>query len=86
MSLAKELKLDSLELNSIAIQCEDRNKHVLQKDVIERSFPFKFIGEEVFTSSILSVAEGRNGQAYFSPLVMVKGELMNLRGMDYLLW
>lgn len=64
--LAKELKVEALELNSIVIQSEERSKHVLQKDVIERAFPFKFIGEEVFTSSILSVAEGRQTGLFFT--------------------
>lgn len=64
--LANELKLETLELNSVVIQCGDRSKHVKEKDVIERSFPFKFIGEEVFTSAILSVSVGRQTGIYFT--------------------
>ena len=64
--LAKNLKMEALELNSIVIQSGERSKHILQKEVIERSFPFKFIGEEVFTSAILSVSQGKQTGIYFT--------------------
>lgn len=63
--LAKGLKLDAVELNSIVFQCGERSKHVSQKDVIERKYPFTFIGEEVFTSAILSVSQESQTGIYF---------------------
>ncbi|MGR3218917.1 MAG: GldG family protein [Candidatus Anammoxibacter sp.] len=64
--LAKQLKLESLELNSIVIQSGERSKHVLQKEVIEKSYPFAFIGEEVFTSAVLSVVHGKQTGIFFT--------------------
>ena len=63
---AKKLKLQALELNSIAFQCGERNKHVLQRDVMELAYPFKFIGEEAFTSAILSISEGKQTGVFFT--------------------
>ncbi len=64
--LAKELKLEALELNTVVIQCGELSKHVLQKEVMERAFPFKFIGEEMFTSSVLAVSEGKQTGIFFT--------------------
>lgn len=64
--LAKELKLEALELNSIVIQSGERSKHILQKEVIEKGYPFKFIGEEIFTSAILSVSQGKQTGIFFT--------------------
>lgn len=64
--LGKKLNLEALELNSVVVQCGERSKHILQKEVIEKQYPFKFIGEEVFTSAILSVSQGKQTAIYFT--------------------
>ena len=65
--LAEKLKmnLEELKLNSIIFTCGDKSKHVQQSEVIEREFPFKFKGEEVFTSAVLNVTQGKQTTVYF---------------------
>ncbi len=65
--LAEKLKMDleQLQLNSIIFKCGDKSKHVLQSEVIEREFPFKFKGEEIFTSAILNVTQEKQTTVYF---------------------
>ena len=65
--LAEKLKMDleQLQLNSIIFKCGDKSKHVQQSEVIEREFPFKFKGEEVFTSAILNVTQEKQTTVYF---------------------
>ena len=65
--LAEKLKMDleQLQLNSIIFKCGDKSKHVQQSEVIEREFPFKFKGEEVFTSAILNVTQEKQTTIYF---------------------
>lgn len=65
--LAEKLKMDleQLQLNSIIFTCGDKSKHVPQSEVIEREFPFKFKGEEVFTSAVLNVTQEKQTTVYF---------------------
>jgi hypothetical protein len=65
--LAEKLKMDleQLQLNSIIFTCGDKSKHVKQAEVIEREFPFKFKGEEIFTSAILNVTQEKQTTVYF---------------------
>lgn len=66
--LAEKLKMDlkALQMNSIIFTCGDKSKHVQQSEVIEREFPFKFKGEEVFTSAVLSVTQDKQTNVYFT--------------------
>ena len=66
--LAEKLKMDKkqVELGSIIFACGDNSKHVLLKDVIENEFPFKFKGEEIFTSAIVNVTRGKQTNVYFT--------------------
>ncbi len=66
--LAEKLKMDleELQMNSVIFTCGDKSKHVQQSEVIEREFPFKFKGEEVFTSAVLSVTRGKQTNVYFT--------------------
>ncbi len=65
--LAEKLKMDleQLKINSIVFTCGDKSKHVQQAEVIEKEFPFKFKGEEIFTSSILNVTREKQTNVYF---------------------
>jgi len=65
--LAEKLKMDleQLQLNSIIFTCGDKSKHVKQAEVIEREFPFKFKGEEIFTSAILNVTQEKQTTIYY---------------------
>ncbi len=65
--LAEKLKMDleQLQLNSIIFACGDKSKHVQQSEVIERKFPFKFKGEEIFTSAILNVTQEKQTTVYY---------------------
>lgn len=65
--LAEKLKMDleQLQLNSIIFACGDKSQHVQQSEVIEREFPFKFKGEEIFTSAILSVTQEKQTAIYY---------------------
>ncbi len=66
--LAEKLKMDKkqVELGSIIFACGDSSKHVMLKDVIENEFPFKFKGEEIFTSAIVNVTRGKQTNVYFT--------------------
>ncbi len=66
--LAEKLKMDleQLQINSIIFTCGDKSKHVQQSEVIEREFPFKFKGEEIFTSAVLSVTRDKQTNVYFT--------------------
>ena len=66
--LAEKLKMDleQLQLNSIIFTCGDKSKHVPQAVVIEREFPFKFKGEEVFTAAVLNVTQEKQTTIYFA--------------------
>jgi len=66
--LAEKLKMDleELKMNSVIFTCGDKSKHVQQSEVIEREFPFKFKGEEVFTSAVLSVTRDKQTNVYFT--------------------
>jgi ABC-type uncharacterized transport system. len=66
--LAEKLKMDleQLQINSIIFTCGDKSKHVQQSEVIEREFPFKFKGEEIFTSAVLSVTREKQTNVYFT--------------------
>ncbi len=55
--LTERVKAENIQLNSVIVECGDRAKHIGQSEVIEKEFPFKFKGEEVFTAAILSVTE-----------------------------
>ena len=65
--LAEKLKMDleQLQLNSVIFKCGDKSKHVQQAEVIEKEFPFKFKGEEIFTSAILNVTQEKQTTIYF---------------------
>jgi ABC-type uncharacterized transport system involved in gliding motility auxiliary subunit len=65
--LAEKLKMDleQLKINSIVFTCGDKSKHVQQSEVIEKEFPFKFKGEEIFTSAILNVTREKQTNIYF---------------------
>ena len=66
--LAEKLKMDleELQMNSVIFTCGDKSKHVQQSEVIEREFPFKFKGEEVFTSAVLNVTRDKQTNVYFT--------------------
>ncbi len=66
--LAEKLKMDleQLQINSIIFTCGDKSKHVQQSEVIEREFPFKFKGEEMFTSAVLNVTRAKQTNVYFT--------------------
>jgi ABC-type uncharacterized transport system involved in gliding motility auxiliary subunit len=66
--LAEKLKMDleQLQINSVIFTCGDKSKHVQQSEVIEREFPFKFKGEEIFTSAVLSVTRDKQTNVYFT--------------------
>ncbi len=64
--LAEKLKMDKeqVQLSTIIFACGDSSKHVQLKDVIENEFPFKFKGEEIFTSAILNVTRNKQTNVY----------------------
>ncbi|MCB7128842.1 MAG: GldG family protein [Candidatus Brocadiales bacterium] len=64
--LAARIKAGNIQLNTIIFESGDRAKHVNQSEVIEKEFPFKFKGEEVFTSAILSVTEEDQTSIYIT--------------------
>ncbi len=66
--LAEKLKMDleELQMNSVIFTCGDKSKHVQQSEVIEREFPFKFKGEEIFTSAVLNVTRDKQTNVYFT--------------------
>lgn len=66
--LSEQLKMDleQIQLNSIIFVSGDKSKHVLLTEVIERTFPFKFKGEEVFTSAILNVTQDSQTTIYYT--------------------
>ena len=66
--LSEQLKMDleQLQLNSVVFMSGDKSKHVLLTEVIEREFPFKFKGEEVFTSAILNVTQEKQTTIYYT--------------------
>ncbi|MEE9585018.1 MAG: GldG family protein [Candidatus Brocadiales bacterium] len=55
--LTARIKAENIQLNSIIVECGERAKHIGQAEVIEKEFPFKFKGEDVFTTAILNVTE-----------------------------
>ena len=65
--LSERLKMDleQMELNSIIFSCGDKSRHVKQAEVIERQFPFKFKGEEIFTSAVLNVTQAEQTTVYY---------------------
>jgi len=63
--LAMRLKISDLQLNSVVFECGEQSKHVLQSEVIERQYPFKFKGEESFTEAILNVTQEKQTTIYF---------------------
>ena len=42
--MAKRLKIDALELNTVVFECGEYSKHVPQSDVIEKQYPYEFKG------------------------------------------
>jgi len=74
--LLKELKLDSIEVNSVVVAYGDRSKVIKNADMIEESFrtpynpyseePPKFRGEEEITAAIISVTEEKPTKIYFT--------------------
>src|SRR3990170_6832759 len=62
--LAKRLNLDDLQLNTVVFECGEHSKHVLQNEVIEKQYPFKFKGEEAFTEAILNVTQEKQTAIY----------------------
>jgi hypothetical protein len=62
--LAKRLKIDDLQLNTVVFECGEYSKHVPQSEVIEKQYPFKFKGEEAFTEAILSVTQEKQTAIY----------------------
>ena len=63
--LAKRLNLDDLQLNTVVFECGEHSKHVLQNEVIEKQYPFKFKGEEAFTEAVLNVTQEKQAAIYF---------------------
>lgn len=63
--LAKRLRIDDLQMNTVVFECGDHSKHVPQSEVIERQYPFKFKGEEAFTEAILNVTQEEQTAVYF---------------------
>ena len=72
--LAKRLKMDTFDLNTVIFECGDKAKHVPESDVIEYDYssysrrepaPPKFKGEEAFTSAILAVTQEKQSVLYF---------------------
>ncbi|MCP4364330.1 MAG: GldG family protein [Planctomycetes bacterium] len=64
--LTERIKAENIQLNSVIIECGERAKHVPQAEVIEKEFPFKFKGEEVFTAAILNVTEEEQTYVYIT--------------------
>ncbi len=74
--LAKRLKLDSFQLNSVLFEFEGKTKQVTGAEMEEKEpgeSPFvpskkppKFKGEEAFTSAILNLTEGKAPVVYFT--------------------
>ena len=63
--LAKRLKLDDLQINTVVFECGQYSKHVQQNELIEKQYPFKFKGEEAFTEAILNVTQEKQTAIYF---------------------
>ncbi|TLD41900.1 MAG: Mucin 2 precursor [Candidatus Jettenia ecosi] len=63
--LAKRLKIDDLQMNTVVFECGEYSKHVPQNEVIERQYPFKFKGEESFTEAILNITQEKQTAVYF---------------------
>lgn len=71
--LAKRLKMDTFELNTVIFEYGGKSKHVPESEVIERDYspyrrtpaPPKFKGEEAFTSAILAVTQEKQSMLYF---------------------
>jgi len=63
--LAKRLKIDDLQLNTVVFECGEHSKHVQQSEVIEKQYPFKFKGEEAFTEAILNITQEKQTAIYF---------------------
>ncbi len=64
--LTERIKAENLQLNSIIFEYAGKAKHVAQAEVIEKEFPFKFKGEEVFTAAILNVTEEEQTSLYIT--------------------
>ncbi len=74
--LAKRLKLDSFQINSVLFECEGRAKQVGASEIEEAlpgANPFmpsqeppKFKGEEAFTSALLNLTQTKAPLIYFS--------------------
>lgn len=64
--LARRLKIDALQLNTVVFECGEHSKHVQQNEVIEKQYPFKFKGEEAFTEAILNVTQEKQMVIYFA--------------------
>lgn len=62
--LTERVKAENIQINTVIVECGSRAKHVGQAEVIEKEFPFKFKGEEVFTAAILSVTEEKQTSIY----------------------
>lgn len=63
--LAKRLKIDALELNTVVFECGKYSKHVPQSEVIEKQYPFEFKAEKVFTEAIISITQEKQIAIYF---------------------
>ncbi|MEK7288964.1 MAG: Gldg family protein, partial [Planctomycetota bacterium] len=64
--LARRLKIDALQLNTVVFECGEHSKHIQQNEVIEKQYPFKFKGEEAFTEAILNVTQEKQMVIYFA--------------------
>jgi len=67
VELSERLKmsLEQMERDTIIFACGDKSKHVKLSEVIEKEFPFKFKGEEIFTSAILNVIQEKQTMVYY---------------------
>lgn len=63
--LARRIKIDALQLNTVVFECGEQSKHVQQSEVIEKQYPFKFKGEEAFSEAILNVTQEKQMFVYF---------------------
>lgn len=64
--LTERVKAENIQINTVIFECGSRAKHVGQAEVIEKEFPFKFKGEEVFTAAILNVTEEEQTSVYIT--------------------
>lgn len=64
--LSKRISIEQITLNSVIFECEGKSKHADIKELIERKFPFKFKGEEVFTAAVLAVSQEKQTGVFFT--------------------